>query len=321
MKRKEIAENYSRELEAKFDAAKERVFSAWGNQKIDLKSTIQQIDQKYNQNTDKISRISANLQKKNLSMKNTNKTLALEVERLKNELKVARSRQEMFETDTKAIETEVKIKIDNQDLKNKLDELQKEIDHQLDRKRFYMDAYAKRVESINKQKKKRQDRLKLQQMQKSRMEGLKILAQKIEEEKRRLQEDLEKLDEMRQELTHPRRKSRKATPSPAQKRMSTSDKYRQILNANNVWNPSQPIPSVNDDGTLYFNDIEDFTKDDYIRDEIEEEEEDFGDNMEVNAKIKTLESNIQCLLCTGQYTEDDDVIQSLRNQIKELSGK
>lgn len=270
-----------------------RILKSWAEKLSDFTKTRAIIEQKYDLHLARVSGIQSNVQSKLMQLKNQNKELSKKRDALLTEINKTKVKTEDRYDNTKDIEVEAMLKVQKEQLEQKLQSTTKELDKVQSRRDFYFSMYTEYQTKLSKIRQKEAESKLIAQMAEERKALLDELKRKVDIEQGKLSDDLILLEQYRNELLG--------------RFNSPKKKGRRSQNIVNSWRKTEESEKSED---MPVNSINEYN------DSFEEEEEE----EDANPDAKALEQQILTLLSTGVYDETDPIIISMRNQLASLKN-
>lgn len=316
-----LKEDYILELKKAYQhISSDKVFSAWNKTKNLFESTKRETINRYEELMTKIERIKVDVAAKN-------RAHAIDIKRLtelrnskRHELNQAKERQTIRQDITNEIEAEVKLKVDSEDLKQRIEGKRQQIQHVLEKQRQYFEKYHTAITKLEKRRSKIAHEKKVKKMEETRIEALELYDKKCKEEIMLLSKDLELLEKIRGDFL--RRKRRYKAPVKKETPQQMLNRHFNILLESNVVNHDHKLLTVDQDGVLLLDetvDAQDKTVPCFIGEYSDTREEE--DLCDTESQIVAIQNNINLLLSTGQYQEDDPVIVNMKKKILDLNAQ
>ncbi|OHS94081.1 hypothetical protein TRFO_39718 [Tritrichomonas foetus] len=311
MSKKEEKIRFSKMLEKKNKTLMDSIRRAWKQKLDDVERSKSTVDFQYESLQTRLENIATAVEVKTASIREENKKLKDDISNMKKSIGRAKAAIELRECDESSeIEIELRLKMQVEELRMRLQNTQNETDSLNERMQNYKSMYLK-IE--NKKHKIQERRDNVEELKNTRLDLNDMLADfknKIAQEQKNLDNDLRKLREMRENLIHP--------PPP---KRTPQEEYRKYLMEAGQWvDEHQMSFAKTNDSVLYMNDENNSSDSNLpVNDHFSVINQKLDDA--TLEKIEFLENNIRTLLSTGNYKEDDPLISNIRKQINDLSGK
>jgi len=279
---------YRQELQERHEKCLNSIRKGWSQIQREFQTSKSEVETKYDNLLTRLEFLTESLRSQFVKLRDKNKKLRIKVDGLKMSAKRAHQAFDSTIVDSSGeIEVETSLKMQRDRLLDQLDMIKCKISNIHANAEKYQALYIQTTGKQHKLRQKELDQDKIRKMELDRKECLVQFREKISEEMSKLNKDIESLKNLRNQLTNPAK-----TPEPTP--VNPMEKYRQLLISAGQLSPSQEISIHNDEL---------------------DDEQPINENQE---KIDTLNRNISILLSTGNYSEKDSIIVSLRNQLKSL---
>ena len=311
--------------EKAFELRKELIYRGWNQCSSSINQTVSAINQQYDDLKVKIEIIQSTIDNKTAKLIEIKKNKDIENQRLKTTIATLKSRNFRLEDDS-TIETEAKLSIEAQILRQKLQEIQKQTAINQEKAERNKRLFLRAKDRLQKEKAKISTEQKIQQLDDQMKQKMKEFREKIENEKLLLDKDMETLQLKLNMFLHPN------------EYQNPNEKYRSMLVQAKQWSNNMPDmpntafqlqnfdhgieiplpPQRESDSQSLTGFYQNYDDSDIP---VLEQPTKIRSQQNINpngAKIQSLQNNIKILLSSGQYHEGDPIIRDLRQQIENL---
>lgn len=297
---KEAKIRFKQAIAADNEAEINRIRRCWRTHKEKIAKAKNDIDLRYESLRTRLEGIISSIETRTMETREKNKKLRNSVDSLARSVGRARAAASLRQVDEKPeIEVEINLRMQVEELKQRLQTVKNETKQVEERKEFYQAKYLNITGKQHKLKKSIEFNNKINQYEVDRKNGITEFRKLIEEELVLLTADAEEIRKIREDLLHPPIVEEKPHPKK---------QYQQMLMTAGQWDPMPMSGSINMQDNLAIEDVDPF---------IPQRENDGNSN--VLAQKALFENNIRTLLATGNYTENDPIIISLKKQIDALT--
>lgn len=297
---KEAKIRFKQAIAADNEAEINRIRRCWRTHKEKIAKAKNDIDLRYESLRTRLEGIISSIETSTIETREKNKKLRNSVDSLARSVGRARAAASLRQVDEKPeIEVEINLRMQVEELKQRLQTVKNETKQVEERKEFYQAKYLSITGKQHKLKKSIEFNNKINQYEVDRKNGISEFRKLIEKELEFLIADAEEIRKIREDLLHPPIVEEKPHPKK---------QYQQMLMTAGQWDPTPMPGSFNMQDNLAIEDVDPF---------IPQKENDGNSN--VLAQKAMFENNIRTLLATGNYTENDPIIISLKKQIDALT--